>query len=315
MIPNLMKEQFVYKARLIHGDKYDYSKVIYKNNAAKIIIICDLHGEFLQSPNCHLSGRGCAICGRIIQSSKTRKNTDTFIENAKIVHGDKYSYSKTLYTISKNKVTITCPIHGDFEQTASAHLIGNGCNNCFIDKHLRPRKITKDEFIEKSKLIHGDKFGYNEINYIDYETPIKLYCNTHSGYFFQSPKSNLYGNGCLTCARENNMYKKDSWTKNTRSKLGCFYIIRCFNENESFYKYGITTNSIFKRYDNKIKMPYNYEVIRLVISTDKEYIWDLEKRFSKFKKQNRYNPIIKFPGSKNECFSSYSTTHNPNIFY
>ena len=59
----LTKEEFIEKARQVHGDKYDYSKVEYKNNKTKICIVCPIHGEFWQRPNDHLNGRGCDKCG------------------------------------------------------------------------------------------------------------------------------------------------------------------------------------------------------------------------------------------------------------
>ena len=77
---------FVKNARKKHGDKYDYSKVNYINNRIKVIIICPIHGEFLQKPNGHLNGQGCFECGNDV----LRKYTLTdFVKNARKKHGDK----------------------------------------------------------------------------------------------------------------------------------------------------------------------------------------------------------------------------------
>ena len=81
---------FITKARQVHGDKYDYSKVEYINNSTKVCIICPEHGEFWQRPNHHLSGHGCPKCKNVF-----KKDTETFINQAKEIHGDKYDYSKT----------------------------------------------------------------------------------------------------------------------------------------------------------------------------------------------------------------------------
>ena len=64
-----MTELFIEKATIIHGNKYDYSKVNYINNKAKVIIICKLHGEFQQIPNNILSGQGCIECGYVNSSN------------------------------------------------------------------------------------------------------------------------------------------------------------------------------------------------------------------------------------------------------
>lgn len=58
----LTTESFIYKAKEIHGDKYDYSLSEYVNTYTKIKITCDKHGVFEQRPNDHLSTRGCPIC-------------------------------------------------------------------------------------------------------------------------------------------------------------------------------------------------------------------------------------------------------------
>ena len=88
----LSKENFIDKSKAIHGDKYDYSKVVYINNRTKVCIICPKHGEFWQSPSNHLIGRGCPLCKNEHLSNIKLKNTEQFIEEAKSVHGDKYDY-------------------------------------------------------------------------------------------------------------------------------------------------------------------------------------------------------------------------------
>ena len=110
-------EEFIKKAKEIHGNKYDYSKVEYKNTSTKVCIICPEHGEFWQTPNHHLQGHGCPKC----KNEKIRKrhthNITIFIEKARKVHGDKYDYSKAEYINASTKVCIICPEHGEFWQT------------------------------------------------------------------------------------------------------------------------------------------------------------------------------------------------------
>lgn len=121
------KEEFVEKANLTHNNKYDYSKVNYKNTNTKVTIVCPEHGEFEQQPADHLRGYGCVKCS---SSNKNVLTKEEFILKAQKAHSGKYDYSKSIYTRNKYKLIITCPYHGDFTQTASDHLNGNGCQTC-----------------------------------------------------------------------------------------------------------------------------------------------------------------------------------------
>jgi Zn finger protein HypA/HybF involved in hydrogenase expression len=116
--------KFINQAKKIHGDYYDYSNVDYKNNNSYVKIVCPKHGEFLQNPKPHLNGAGCPKCAGF------NKTSDDFIEQSKKIHGDKYEYFKVNYSSARNKVIITCPIHGDFLQEPLNHLNGAGCPSC-----------------------------------------------------------------------------------------------------------------------------------------------------------------------------------------
>lgn len=122
-------EGFIAKARLKHGDRYDYSKTVYVNQTTPVTIICPEHGEFLQRPNNHYMGAGCPVC-----SGNKRYNAESFAAKAKTVHGDKYDYSKVRYVNNKTKVMIICPKHGEFWQIPDKHLRGEGCPSCSDDK-------------------------------------------------------------------------------------------------------------------------------------------------------------------------------------
>ena len=137
----LTTESFIEKAKKVHGDKYDYSKVEYKNCKTKVCIICPKHGEFWQEARQHLSGRGCPECKRKKCGSSQKSNIKDFINKAKEVHGNKYDYSKVEYKNSKTKVCIICPEHGEFWQRPYVHLLGQGCPKCGNKKkHHSSRK-------------------------------------------------------------------------------------------------------------------------------------------------------------------------------
>uniref|UniRef100_A0AAU8GGL7 Homing endonuclease n=1 Tax=Salmonella phage vB_STmST19_KE08 TaxID=3161165 RepID=A0AAU8GGL7_9CAUD len=121
---------FIEKARLLHGKRYDYSKVFYVNAKTKVKIICKHHGEFMQSPNDHLNGRGCAMCKSDKMSREQLLTSNDFILSARIRHGDRYDYGKVNYIGSKEKVCITCHAHGDFMMRPNDHLNGQCCPKC-----------------------------------------------------------------------------------------------------------------------------------------------------------------------------------------
>jgi very-short-patch-repair endonuclease len=117
-------EEFIKKSQELHGDKYDYSKVEYKNSRVPVLIGCPEHGFFPQQPSSHLSGVGCPKC------AGKDKTKEEFIKQAKEVQGDKYDYSEVDYKGARTKVKIICPKHGEFLQTPNQHLGGNGCPSC-----------------------------------------------------------------------------------------------------------------------------------------------------------------------------------------
>jgi hypothetical protein len=197
MPKKLTTEEFIKRSQEKHGDKYDYSKSIYVNKNTPVCIICPKHGEFWQKPCVHWIGCGCQKCA----DSGVQLTTEEFIEKAKKVHGDKYDYSKTIYTIAHNKVIITCPKHGDFEQEASSHLCGKGCPLCahggkvykpygyWDNKELciaeGKKYHNKSEFVEKNPAAYrfAVKNGWineitknynNKIMYASYEDKIHL---------------------------------------------------------------------------------------------------------------------------------------------
>ena len=124
-------EDVIEQCKVVHNNKYEYVLDFeYINNKSILHAICPIHGEFNQEINAHLHGQGCPECAYEDIISRTTLTTDEFIERSRMVHGDKYDYSKTKYRRSKEKVTITCPIHGDFEQKPNFHLMGSGCPKC-----------------------------------------------------------------------------------------------------------------------------------------------------------------------------------------
>ena len=190
---------FLECAREKHGSKYDYSLVDYKRSDKKVKIVCEKHGIFEQKPSSHLE-YGCAKCGH----DKKLGNTETFIDKAVKLHGDRYDYSLVDYTGAKEYVKIVCKVHGDFEQEARVHLMGCHCQKCANEMLSDSIKHTLNSFIERSKQHHGDRYDYSLVEYKHSCTPVKIICSVH-GIFKQKPKEHMDGNGCTKCAREKNI--------------------------------------------------------------------------------------------------------------
>ena len=196
----LTTEQFIEKARKVHGDKYDYSKVEYTNSKTKVCIICPEHGEFWQTPNNHLKGQGCHICGRIKTGDIYRFNINDLIKRFKQIHGDEYRYEKVNYTNMHTNITITCPKHGDFLQTPHNHLKGAGCPECYNERK-RGNHAYQEFFLKKAKEVHGNKYDYSNVKYINSRTKVLINCPIH-GNFEQTPGNHIDGCGCPKCGVE-----------------------------------------------------------------------------------------------------------------
>lgn len=281
-------EEFVNLAKNIHGNEYDYSKVKYENNKTQVCIICPKHGEFFQRPDRHLRGQGCPKC-RYEKSAKSNTLSNAkFIEKAKKVHGDRYDYSKVNYVKSKEKVCIICNEHGEFFQTPSMHLQGKGCPKC-VGKNK-----TTEEFIKSAKKIHGDKYDYSKVEYVNFNTKVCIICPVH-GEFWQTPHGHMNGDGCLMCnnnkleneidlfLRENNLsyerQKKFLWLKSKNNLSLDFYLpdynvaIECQGKQhfEPVEYFGGEGKFIEQKNKDliKIKECYNHEIKLLYFSHDK----------------------------------------------
>lgn len=134
---------FLEKAKQVHGNKYDYSKVKYIAYNKPVTIICPIHGEFQQIPKTHYEGSGCPICGRIKANKSESLTLQDFINRSNKIHNNKYDYSKALYMSNNTKLTIICPIHGEFQQKPANHMIGQGCPKC----------VNKNQYALYEKLI------------------------------------------------------------------------------------------------------------------------------------------------------------------
>lgn len=285
------QEDFLKKAKITHGDKYDYSLVDYVDRQTKIKIICQKHGIFTQIPSDHIRGNGCPNCAH----DNLRLTQEEFIIRSNKIHKNKYDYSLVEYKSTYKKVKIICPIHGVFEQIPMSHLKGIGCSACTNNK-----KKTTEEFIKEARKIHGDRYDYSLVEYKNNTTKVKIICPVH-GVFEQGAKEHLRGHGCLQCSSSYGYGKGyiEFCEKNNIETY--FYIVRLFNNKENFVKIGITTNKTNSRFNSiKYLSGYDFEILSM-----KEYAPKkcdkLEKKIKKKYKSIQYIPKNYFCG-KTECF-------------
>lgn len=191
-------KEFIQKAKRIHGDYYDYSQSEYVKWDIKVKIICPEHGIFNQSPNGHLSGKGCAKCAikrSVVKMSSTIKE---FVDRAIKIHGDKYDYSQVGYVNAREKVKIICKEHGMFLQVPYSHLAGNGCAKCGDKSISNKLRIGLDEFIRRANNVHLDKYDYSKVVYSGMGNKVEIICPQH-GRFYQNAINHLLGCDCPKC--------------------------------------------------------------------------------------------------------------------
>lgn len=205
MSKRMTTEEFVEKAKRVHGEKYDYSQTVYLGDCNKVTVNCLEHGVFFQSPSNHLAGHGCRKCSGI-------RDTVQFISKAQQKHGNRYDYSQTEFIGSGKKVKIICREHGVFEQLPNDHINGHGCKVCSGNNTK-----TTEEFIDLANKVHNSKYFYLE-KYKMAHKKIAIKCPEH-GIFYQSPHHHLAGHGCPDCFSRVSRGEKE-WLEYMEREIG-----------------------------------------------------------------------------------------------
>ena len=154
-------EDFIEKAKKVHGNKYNYDKVNYINAEKEVTIVCPIHGDFEQTPHHHLQGRGCKECSAERKAKSLRSNTEEFVKRARKIHGNKYNYDKVEYVKADEPVIITCPIHGDFSQLPSGHLHRRGCPKCSESRLEEDLRV----YLENNKINYKTQVTWDWLIY------------------------------------------------------------------------------------------------------------------------------------------------------
>lgn len=232
MLPRKTTEEFIQQAKKVHGNKYDYSEVYYINSSTKVKIKCNECGYvFYQLPPKHLRGQGCPKCADIKTGIRCRKSLTVFLKEAKEIHGDKYDYSQVNYINSVTPVKIKCNICGHiFYQTPGNHLQGQGCLKCVREKRSEVLRLSTEEFIQRAKKIHGEKYDYSNIKYKNMKFKIKIFCKKCNRYFWQLPGAHLAGHGCRRCkSSKSEIYIEEYLSKHNISFYRQKYLKGCCN--------------------------------------------------------------------------------------
>ena len=286
-------KSFIERAVSIHGDKYDYSNVVYTASKNNVKINCKVHGAFEQRASRHLNGSGCRKCA----IDKITMNTASFLEKSKKIHGDRYDYSLSSCNNARDLVSIICKKHGVFEQMATLHATGYGCQKCANESS----RLDTADVLRRFREVHGNKYSYGDFQYRTGMEKIKITCPDH-GEFEQYARYHLRGMGCKKC--HSGGYDRKSFITLCKKKSGVaeLYLIKCFDDNECFYKVGITSTSTEERFNNIVLMPYKFEIIARIKGKPVD-IWNAEKKLNSICSKDHYVPKIKFNGSSRECFS------------
>lgn len=296
------KEIILQKFKNVHGNTYDYSIAKIIDTRSKIQILCNNHGAFLQTPAKHIRGNGCPECGKI-KSGKSKSerfinSKNKFITLFNEKYNYKYDYSLLELINPKIKVKIICPVHGIFEQKIDHHKV-NGCEKCGLVIGQEKRKILPEDILNRFNKHHGNKYDYSKFVYKGIITKSIIICPKH-GEFKQTPSAHGAGNGCKKC---NNIggyswaYFSNDYKRNKRAHL---YFIKLENNEEKFYKIGITTRKPRFRFYKNIKgysVTHILDITNTLFNTFKCEQYLLHVMF----KDDKYIPKNYFGGHL-ECF-------------
>jgi group I intron endonuclease len=203
------EDRFFKQAKKKWGDKYDYSKTVIVDRITPVTITCPIHGDFTVLPGNHVckdkNTGGCQQCSEERQHIESlEKGSVKVIKMIKKKFGNKYSLDKFEYKGDKEKVTLICPIHGEFSMTPGNLRYSNGCPQCTLENAYRIKYsggTNEQVFEEQSRKVHGDKYDYSKVVYKHQHKKVCIICPEH-GEFYQKPNAHLSGFGCPKCGQK-----------------------------------------------------------------------------------------------------------------
>jgi very-short-patch-repair endonuclease len=191
MVKKKTQEIFIKEVKKKYGNKYDLSKIVYKNNKAKVVIVCKKHGEFQKRADSFLNGSECQMCFYEMKSKIHRKDKEKFISEIQEMFGNNYDYTQINYQNANTPIKIICPEHGECLKTPKTILQNKMI--CYKCKYMDNRK-----FIMEANEVHDNFYTYDKVEYIWCHKKIIITCPKH-GDFLQEPRTHLSGHGCPVC--------------------------------------------------------------------------------------------------------------------
>lgn len=264
-------ERFLKKARLKHGNKFDYSQGVYVSARLPLKIICPHHKDFYQCPANHFGKYGCPKCA--IESKKGPKkptgphpqkriSKEEYLEKCINKYGNKFQYDLTEYVelTQNHPIIVICPNHGPTQQKPENHLgtgVKTGCPECGKEQKRKKKTNSYDSILKRINHIHKNKYKYpeeNRQNYLNQSSQIKITCPTHET-FIQRAQKHINGRGCHKCKIEElieqkilaGTYTTKFFNRNPSFKVlpAILYYLK-INDGE-FYKIGITRTTVANR--------------------------------------------------------------------
>lgn len=284
----------VYLMHNKHKGAYGYEEFNWNGSVAEYAtFVCKVHGTYSQIINGHLRGAKCFKC------AGSEKLTDSVVvERCISARGNEYDYSKTKYTHKGNFINVICRKHGEFTTNFYSHLKGVDCMKCYLEKPSPSLSNTTD-FIRKAMAKHGSTYDYSKVDYLSAHEKVTIGCKFH-GYFEQVANYHLTGNGCQQCGASMTGFTRTAYVKACKGGSN-IYLFRLTNEDEDFYKIGIS-----KDVGNRIRgitceSPYRCDTVASIFFKDASHVYDMEKLLHKEYVSVKYKPKHSFAGD-GECF-------------
>lgn len=308
------EKQFIEDAVEKYGHRDTYDKVEYVNNKTEIIVTCKIHGDYTTRPDLYLNGSICKSCRKRITKKGYSKysDKDLFKEAGIKIFGDVTDYSKVGSICKDTKVELQCKKHDhDYIISVANHLGGQKCPKCAMENYNSLRMKTTEQYIAEAKEVHGDNCDYTDTVYKGSDSKLKIKCNKHNIFFDILPANHLTGTRCRKCFSENQSqlfkgkegtcgYTKTGYINQANGREARVYLIKCFNEDEEFYKIGKTFLEMNIRF-KKSNLSYNYMEVHSIYG-EAGYIYDLENELHRKYKDFKHKPKIYFAGYT-ECFN------------
>jgi hypothetical protein len=226
--PLVATEEFIKRARQVHGNAFNYDETDYKGSQEKVRIYCRRHEKFFEvTPRAHVGRKqGCDECRPKNYRQLPDLGIETWIERSKAKHGERFDYSQVNYLNDNEPVQVICRKHaarGMFRVIPHHHLRfeDGGCRYC-------GPVLNTDMLRARCKEIHPDHYDFSKAYFTNYNNTVTVYCTKHYYTFRHKAVDLLQGQGCKFCGPERSKFTRwrNTETFIARSKMihGDFYV-------------------------------------------------------------------------------------------